>query len=173
MWRSQLKSASIRCVFCRRIPYGTGTKINFIAKKTNQNHWQLTNLNHFLLLLLLKSYTKYKKKYPTFSEVVNSVNSTVITNNVKSCVITLNQQFSLQWSLYNTLNRTEAQRKFKSTKIHQWICRILGKCQNPLDTNSNSVTCLMSLVTSLSTVWLKTVVNIENYSNKMLHAASS
>ena len=46
MRQSQLKSPSTECGFCRSIPYGTGTKINSIAKK---NKWQLMNLNHFLL----------------------------------------------------------------------------------------------------------------------------
>jgi len=41
---SQLKSASVRCEFCRSIPreIGTRTKINCIAKKTKNNYyWQL------------------------------------------------------------------------------------------------------------------------------------
>ena len=44
-WRSQLKSTSVGCGFCRSILHGTGTKINCIAKT---NYSQLMNLNHFL-----------------------------------------------------------------------------------------------------------------------------
>ena len=39
------KSASVGCGFCRSVPNGTGTKINYVAKK----ELLTINLNHFLL----------------------------------------------------------------------------------------------------------------------------
>ena len=76
-------------------------KVIALKKKDKKNYWQLTNLNRFPL-----------------SEVTNiqwSSHLVFIPNNVNSVII-LNHQFSLQWSLNNTSNRTEPQSKFE---VHQ------------------------------------------------------
>ena len=98
----------------------TGTKINHIAKQDKMNYWQWRNLNHFLLSEVTNIQWSSK-----FIHLVN-------TDNVKF-VFTLNQQFSLQWSPYNTLNWTEPQSNGESAGFrgknagirHIQICMVI------------------------------------------------
>ena len=160
MW---LKSASVRrrfasvvCGFCRSILYGPepGPKLIALQKKTKKNYWQLTNLNRFLLLEVTKIQWSSK-----FSHVV-------LLTTQSLCHSSCNQQFWLQWALYNTLSKctSPCQVKIRSShkansssiKIRQWICQISNfrkERWNPLD--SNSVTGLEVTVSYNSTcAWL-------------------